>query len=298
MSGTNAVLVIILALLAGTGGAWFFEAMTGRSVMQSTESDKESPYDRVMRTQTIRCGYAVWPPFVIKDPNSGKLSGMTHDYVEALGEALHLKVIWTEEVGWGDFPAALESGRIDAFCVGVWPNAARARQADFVQPITYQPAYAFVRADDKRFDNNLAAINDPSVIASVQDGDSSAAIAAADFPKARTLQIPQLAHWSDLFTNTTAGKADATFTDPGSAAEYDAKNPGKIRRVPAKTPLRVFGNSIAIAQGQDKLRRMLDTATQELLSSGQIEKIIVRYEQFPGTFLRGSPSYQINPEGR
>jgi ABC-type amino acid transport substrate-binding protein len=292
------VVLIVLAFLAGLAGAWFFASGLAGKNMTGITVSRETAFDRVMRTQTLRCGYGVWPPFVIKDANSGKLSGMTHDYVETLGEALKLKVVWAEEVGWGDFPAALESGRIDAFCVGVWPNAARARQVDFVTPITYQPSYAFARADDKRFDNSLDAINDPSFTASVQDGDSSAAIAAADFPKAKTLQIPQLAHWSELYINIVARKADVTFLDPVSAAEYNASNPGKIRRVPSKTPIRVFGNSIALAQGEDKLRRMLDTATQELISSGKSERIIVRYERFPGTFLRPAFPYQTSPEGR
>ncbi|MDD5586058.1 MAG: transporter substrate-binding domain-containing protein [Alphaproteobacteria bacterium] len=295
----HTVSLIIVAFLAGLAGAWVFSSfVAGKGPAGEAASVKESAFDRVMRTQTLRCGYGVWAPAIIKDANSGKLSGITYDYVEALGEALHLKVVWAEEVGWGDFPAALKSGRIDAFCIGVWPNAARARQADFVTPITYQPSYAFVRADDKRFDNNLEALNNPSVTAAVQDGDSSAAIAAADFPKAKTLQIAQLAHWSELFINIAAGKADVTFTDPASFAEYDAGNPGKIRRVIAKAPLRVFGNSIALAQGEDKLRRMLDTATQELLSSRKAEKIVARYEQYPGTFLRPVAPYQTTPEGR
>lgn len=290
--------LILFAFLAGVAGAWVFSfGMVSRGARAGLAAG-EAAFDRVMRTQTMRCGYGVWPPFVIKDANTGKLSGMTHDYVEELGEALKLKVIWAEEVGWGDFPAALKSGRIDAFCVGVWPNAARARQVDFVMPITYQPSYAYVRENDRRFDGRLEALNDPSVTASVQDGDSSAVIAAADFPKAKTLQIPQLAHWSELYVNIVTGKADVTFLDPVSAAEYNASNPGKIRRVSSEKPIRVFGNAIAIAQSESKLRRMLDTATQELIAGGKAERIIARYERFPGTFLRPAFPYQKSPEER
>ena len=292
MSGKQTVVVILLALLAGLGGSWVFTSVTGRQNFRQTETNKESAYDRVMRTQTIRCGYTMWPPLLIKDSNTGALSGTIHDYVEALGEALHLKVVWTEEVGWGDFPAALGAGRIDAFCAGAWPTAARARQADFVIPTTYQGMYAYTRPDDHRFDNNIGAINDPSVTIATMDGEVSALIAASDFPKAKTIQLPSLASSSDALNNVAMGKADVTLTDPITAGQYDANNPGKIRRIPTKTPLRVLGNPLVIPQGEDKLRRMLDTATEELLASGQIEKIIVKYEQYPGTLLRAAPKYQ------
>ena len=257
---------------------------------------RESAYDRVMRTQTIRCGYAVWPPSIIKDPNTGSLSGIEYEYVEALGAALKLKIDWAEEIGWGDFPAALEAGRIDAFCVGPWPNSARARQVDFVQPIFYQPLYAYARADDLRFDNNLDAINNPNITVATIDGEMSSMIAVKDFPQAKTMQLPQLSTASEPMLNIVDKKADVAFTDPVSFAEYDTKNPGKLRRIPSKMPIRVFGVPLAIARGQDELRRMLDTSTIELLSSGQIEKIIVKYEQYPGTLLRVAPSYQpFNP---
>src|SRR6202012_5680823 len=99
---------------------------------------KESAYQRVMRTQTIRCGYVLWTPFLVKDPNSGKLSGVFYDYTEALAKALHLKIEWDEEMGWADFPSALNEGRVDVMCGGSRPNSSRAREIDFVKPILYQ----------------------------------------------------------------------------------------------------------------------------------------------------------------
>jgi ABC-type amino acid transport substrate-binding protein len=245
-----------------------------------------------MRTQTIRCGYSLWPPFLAKDPNSGQLSGIFYDYLEALGSALHLKIDWTETVGLGDFPAALESGRIDAMCLTIWPNASRAREIDFTNPIFYTALYAYARSDDPRFDNNYAAINDPRTMITVIDGEMGALVAASDFPKAKTLQLPQLADATELFANVAAGKADILFADPGTFAKYEINNPNKIHRVTAKAPIRVFGNTLAIDKGQEEYRRMLNTAIGELLSSGQIEKIITKYEQAPGTYLRVALPYQ------
>ncbi|MDD5586053.1 MAG: transporter substrate-binding domain-containing protein [Alphaproteobacteria bacterium] len=295
MAGKQIILVIVLALLAGAGGAWFFAGTGARSGAPQADSSRESAFDRVMRTQTIRCGYTAAPPLLIRDPNTGALSGIAHDFMEALGKALSLKIDWAEETGWGSFPAALKGGRVDAFCTGAWSSAARARETDAGMPFSYQPYYAFVRAGDTRFDNRLEAINDPAITIALIDGDTSSIIAASDFPKAKAVQLPEMAHVDELFINVMTGKADVTFIDASFAAGFEANNPGKIRRVQAKTPLRVFGNVIFIAQGQDKFRRMLNTATQELLSSGQVEKILARYEKFPGAILRAAPGFRTEP---
>lgn len=42
-------------------------------------AEKESSYDRVMRTRTLRCGYGIFQPMIMKDPNTRKISGIFVD---------------------------------------------------------------------------------------------------------------------------------------------------------------------------------------------------------------------------
>jgi ABC-type amino acid transport substrate-binding protein len=283
------IFFVAVAFLAGFGGAWVFSLRTGSSLNMAP---KESTYDRVMRTQTIRCGYLLWNPVLIKDPNTGQLSGIFYDYLEGLGKALHLKIEWTEEMGWGDFPAALRSGRIDAMCAGGWANSTRARVIDFVRPIFYQTMYAYARVDDKRFDNNLGAINDPSVTIITVEGATGSVVAAQDFPKAKNMQLPEMTSFADSFVSLVGGKGDVVITQSSTGIQYDAANPGKIRRIPATAPLRFFGTRIAIDAGQERFRRMLDFASDEMLASGEIEKIIEKYDNNPDSILRVALPYK------
>lgn len=262
--------------------------------LPSFAAEKESAYDRVMRTGTIRCGYGVWEPILTKDPNTGKLGGIFYEYMEALGKALSLKVEWTEEVGWGEFPAALNAGRFDAMCAGIWPTASRAREADFTIPVYYQGIYAYSRKDDSRFDHHLEKINDESVTISVMDGEMSAIIAKTDFFKAKTFEVPALSSQSIILVNVAEKKADITFTDIAGAQGFMSKNPGKIKQVPSDTPLRVFGNTLAVELNEQKLRRMLDNATIELLNSGVIEKIVRKHEKFPGSLVMPAKTYETS----
>lgn len=72
---------------------------------RAAEGSVESVYDRVMRTGTIRCGYLAWKDFIDIDPNTGAMTGIIHDYMDALSRNLGLKLEWTAEVGRGDYVA-------------------------------------------------------------------------------------------------------------------------------------------------------------------------------------------------
>lgn len=293
MSKRHYFFTVIVALLAGlVGAALLPKALDGKGGHENAAAH-ENAYERVMRTGTIRCGYVVWTPFLLKDPNTGEISGLFHDYVEALGAALKFKIEWTEEEGWGDFPAALNSGRIDVMCGGSWANSARAREIDFVRPILFQQTYAWVRADDHRYDNNIASVNDPAVTVTYVEGTTQQIIASQDFPRAKTFQLPELSSLADTFVGLVGGKADVALAATEAAHQFDLKNPGKIRRIDAKMPLRIFGNGLAVGGGQDRLRRMLDISTGELMASGRLDKLIAQYSLGPGVWLPVAPPYQL-----
>ncbi len=256
-------------------------------------AEKETAYERVMRTQTFRCGYGVWEPHFMKDPNTGKLSGLYHDYMLELGKALSLKIEFTEETDWTAFGHALESGRIDGFCFDIWPTGARAREMDFTRPIFYTVINAYVRADDNRFDKKLDAINSDKVTISTLDGEMSNTIAANDYPAAKVLSAPQIAGQVAMMDNVATGKADITFTDPSSANNYMAAHPGKMKMVVGSEAVRIFGSTTAIKKNEYPLKALLDAGTSELLQSGVVERILKKYEKHPDDFKRVAKPYEV-----
>ncbi|MDD5586169.1 MAG: transporter substrate-binding domain-containing protein [Alphaproteobacteria bacterium] len=251
---------------------------------------KPSVYDRVMEKRSIRCGYFSWYPSIIKDPATGEFKGIFYDYMSELGKLLSLKIEWAEEIGLGDFPAALESGRIDAMCGGAWGTAEKARTVDFVEPVYYLPLYAFARTDDFRFDKDLSILNNKNYKMAVLEGGATSTLRRFVFPEAQALELPSLASPSELFVSLAQGKADAIIYDPFTFHVFDENNPGKVRMIGQK-PVRIFSNVVAVARGQEEFRRMLDNATKDMLLSGTIEKIVAKYEKYPGILLRPAKSY-------
>src|SRR5438309_6353296 len=66
------------------------------------QGDKtQNAYDRVVQSGTLRLGYVPYPPGLIKDPNTKKLTGVFAEVIEEAAKNLGLKVEWAEEVGWG-----------------------------------------------------------------------------------------------------------------------------------------------------------------------------------------------------
>jgi len=174
--------------------------LAGCSVNSGTLSSipKESLYDRVLRSGKIRAAYAVYPPFCMKDPNTGKMSGIGVEALELIAKKLGLTVEYTEEVGWGSMIEGLQTNRYDILACPGWTNPRRAKMAAFSKPICYQPVFAYARTGDQRF-VNLENINSPSITTSSIDGTTEDFIAQHDFPLAKHLTMPQLTDISKVF---------------------------------------------------------------------------------------------------
>lgn len=135
-------------------------------------------------------------------------------------------------------------------CFGAWPKATTAKEVLFTEPTYFLPINAYVRAGDTRFDSALEKANSPDIKISTMDSELSSQLASSRFPKAQTVSMPQLSDASTLLLNVASGKADLTFTDGWTAAQFMAQNPGKIQAVQLQTPLRLFGHTIPIARGE------------------------------------------------
>jgi len=247
-------------------------------------------YARVLNSGVIHCAYATYPPGLVKDPNTQKVSGAFADVVESAAAGLGLKVEWTTEVGWGSMIEGLEADRYDMVCGPVWANSTRARLADFGAPIYYSAIGAYVRKGDHRF-TNLALINDPKVKIATIDGEMSSIIAASDFPKASQVSLPQLSDNSQMLLNVQSGRADVTFVETIVADQYLAHNPGTIENLNLDHPIRVFPTTVMFRKGEPKLKSMMDVAIQEQINAGILDKVFKKYGLPKGSFLPPAQPY-------
>lgn len=252
-----------------------------------------SVYDRVMQQGKIRCGYVVYDPGCLKDPNSGRLSGIGVEALERVADKLGLKVEWTEEVGWGSMIEGLQTNRYDIIATPIWTNANRAKIVDFSTPLFFSPIYVYVKSGDKRLNaKNLNSLNSAQFSIATVDGETAEIIAREDFPKAKTVSLPQLSDISQLLLTVSSGKADVAFSEPAVVAAFIKNNPQTIQIVATERPLRVFANCWMFRRGQMEFKNMLDTVLGQLANSGELDQIIGRYESTKGSLLRIALPYQ------
>jgi polar amino acid transport system substrate-binding protein len=258
--------------------------------------DSITKLESVKASGKIRCGYVPYPPGLIKDPNSGEISGIFPEVLELAAENIGLKIEWVEEVGWGTMVEGLVGNRYDMIGSPVWPTSQRVTVADFTQPIFYSGAEAYVRVNDNRFDEDLGMLNDPKFKIAITDGEATEGIAKQDFPKAGVFSLPQLSDISQLLLSVADGKADVTFVEPQIAFDFMQKNPEKIKRARPGKPLRLYPNTMMVRQSDDDFRRALNLAIAELENSGVVDQILAKYEAFPGAFYRNAAPIKSDGE--
>ncbi|HYI64050.1 MAG TPA: transporter substrate-binding domain-containing protein [Allosphingosinicella sp.] len=258
----------------------------------SAPAAQHSTLDRVLSSGTIRAAYLVRPPNIIKNPNTGRLSGIFVDIVEEMARRQGLRVQWVEEVTWATMIEGLNSNRYDVVGTGIWRNATRGRAADFTIPLFYSGVGAFVRNDDHRFDSDLSLINNPGVRISTIDGEMAAIIARADFPNARTVSLTQVSDTSQMLLEVQTNKADVTFLAAQIGARYMQQNAGTIRNIAVARPIRVFPESLMIRTNDYAFKAMLDSAITELVNSDFVERTIARNDAMPDAYYLVANPYR------
>jgi|SRR3989344_33930 len=254
-----------------------------------------SVYDKVVNSGVIRACYIPYPPQFIKDPNTGKLSGIFYDALTKAADNMALKVDWNAEIDWGSIVQNLNSGKCDIVGSGIWANSTRGKSAEFSVPLIYSAINAYVRSNDNRFNADPLIANDPKYTVVYLDGETSQVVATNQFPNAKKVSLPQTDDVSLMLLNVISNKADMAFVEPSIAEQFLKTHPGAIKNVSVSQPLIVYGNAVVMQKGQFELQTMINNSFNELLNSGYINQLLDKYSKdYPGGFYKIAPPYTVS----
>ena len=147
------------------------------------------------------------------------------------------------------------------------------------KPTFYSPAYAFTRADDKRFDGNIEKANARDVKVAVIDGDYSQDLAKEKLPKAAVVSLPMLASGSEMLLQVLSNKADIVMSDEGFINDFMKTHPNSFRKVEGAGIIRTYGELLAVRRGEYQLKNMLDQSILQLADDSAISDITRKYEK-------------------
>jgi polar amino acid transport system substrate-binding protein len=259
----------------------------------TTSQQAETTFDRVVRTGTLRCAYAVWEPGLTIDPATGAKKGLAVEVAQALAQRLNLKIEWAEEAGWGTAEQGFTTNRYDAMCAHVCSDSIRGRATYFARPFLTEPVFAMVRADDTRFDADPTRLNAPDITLGIMRGSLLDYTARDYMPQAKKIDLAELGTQMDMFLSLTGRKIDASFNTGISIDRYSQKNPGQIKAI--GQPLRYCNAGYLLPLGDDRLKNFIDNGFDELLANGTIRRIMTRY--YGTSQTNGVPNWQ-EPPGR
>lgn len=255
----------------------------------TTTAFAQETYERVIKSGTLRCGYVNWQPYYSKDPNTGEPKGMSYDIMSEVGKILDLKIEWNEEVGWGTIGEGFKTGRYDAVCTNMWPDAGKYKNMSLSIPIFYSNLVAYVRGDDTRFDGHFDRINQSDVRISVVDGAMTYTLAKATFPNAQLVASPQMVQEAEYLMTVPSNKADVVLIDVDETKKFLEANPGKLRPVKDVRPVKTFPHVIAMPANESQLTQMINQALQLLIDNGYMARIKEKYKT---EYLVPAPGYQ------
>jgi len=265
-------------LLAGLiGGLIVFGVVKLFEPKSAIQGAHSSAFDRVVSSHTLRCAYAAYDPFLIVGTNKA-ITGIFHDVMEEAGKRLDIKIVWAEEVGYGNVNTGFQTERYDAFCAGLWPAGTRAVNTIFSRAVAWDPVGVWVRGDDARFGGHMEKLNEPVYKIADIDGDATVAMADAIFPKAGRVTLSQTQSTvAEEVIQITTGKADAVFQDYLSADRFLKNTPGSLKNLSPDKPVLIYPLTIGYNQHEMALRDMFDVVLSDMERDGTTGHIVKKY---------------------
>ncbi len=241
-------------------------------------TNEESVIDRVRSSHRLKAAYVVYPPFVIKDSNSGKLSGYFIDLMSEIAFNGQFQVDY-EEAKWGTMVAGLESKRYDIVVSGIFPTIPRSFAASFARPIMYVGLSAVVPATDTR-QWTADTLKNPGLRIAVVNGEVGHEYLKRYLPNAQAIVL-DTADISRAALEVLSGRADVAIAESITMVEFAAANP-KVKALFVENPLQVFGSTFMIRRGDPDWLNFINTSIDFLEASGSLRALDTKYKSYSG----------------
>jgi polar amino acid transport system substrate-binding protein len=261
-----------------------FAALAGLNSIAPSLADGDA-ISRIISSKVLRVGVAEYPPFIMKDTDTGDLKGFEIDAANKLADEMGVKVEF-HNMTWGTIIAGLQAGQYDVIMSGMGRSIQRSMSVDFTDPSVSLVDVAMVRGD--------SGINDWSDIAK-GTGSVAAVLGGLPYLKADNdhaqLGTATLTPYKELAmagNAVIAGQAQAWIEDIVSIGNFINAHPD----IPLKTisvPFlgREAGNGYAVRRGETGLLNVLNIFINEMQESGEYRKLATKWKLPPQILIPG-----------
>ena len=228
-----------------------------------------SAMDHISKDKTLRVGWAVWNPYVYRDPKTNSLVGISYDLVEDLGKAMGVKVEWVED-SWATLPAGIQAHKFDITnLMAITPP--RAEAIDFSHPVTKHGLSLIAPEAKVAKTKGWEDWDRPDVKIAVTLGANSDMFITEKFKKA---QIVRLKTVPENVLALMSGRVDAHASTIDALKAIQKEHPS-LAIVPGS-----FGGSevaFGLPKGDKELANVVNKFVDEAKRSGRISQLLDKY---------------------
>jgi polar amino acid transport system substrate-binding protein len=251
------------------GGATLIIAM-GALIGALSKPATARDLDEIISSKEIRLGWLDYPPLMIRDPNTQKLSGVYIEAIEAVLAPLKIKPVWVE-MTWGTFAAALQADQIDIFIGGSFATPQRSLALSFTKPVAFEGNGVVVRKADAagRFKDvkSIMDFDKDGVTIVTPLGSAGHDWLKGHFTHAKVVGV-EGTNQSAGSLEILAGRADANYIDAFIAAGDVHAHQNELTNVFAENPIDVAPIAWAIKRKEPDLLVFLNTTLEYMETSG------------------------------
>lgn len=184
----------------------------------------ESYWQGVQKAGALRCGAAVAPPYLMRDPATGNYSGFFADLCRQFADALKVKPQFVDTT-WDNIVAGLQAGKWDV-SLALNRTPTRAMAITFSIPaMQYQISLAYNKTNTKVPANSasIADIDKPDITIAVMSGTAQDKAISGAIKNAKILRLPGI---DETRLAITSKRADILVDASDTNQLFTQANPG------------------------------------------------------------------------
>ncbi|HZM34618.1 MAG TPA: ABC transporter substrate-binding protein [Burkholderiales bacterium] len=247
--------------------AYLIAAFIGLGVAPAQAQD--SALKRIEDEKTLRVGWAVWHPYVFRNPKNNQLEGISYDLVNELGKAMNVKVQWVED-SWSTLPAGLQANKFEITnLMAITPP--REKVVDFSAAVTQHGLSLIAPKDEVAKTKSWKEWDRPDVKIAVTLGANSDMFVTQQFKQA---QIVRLKSVPENVLALVSGRVHAHASTIDALKSIQKEHPN-LGIVPGS-----FGSSevaFALPKGDAKLQGRVNKFIAEAKRNGRVTELLKKY---------------------
>jgi len=230
--------------------------------------------DEIMSSKNMRIGIILVDQMVMRDPNSGELSGVWIDGIKRLFATLNLEPEFVE-TKWATFVGGLQAEQFDVFISG-FMTPQRALVLEYSNPVVFLGHSASTLKENAGKFKTLSDLNHPDVIIATALGGSGHQFAKQHLPNA-TIRPLDTGDLTASGMEVLSGRATIAMDNAFSIGRFVKMNDDRMVDLFGDDPFNVLPVSWAIKAGNPRLLTFVNNMLDYMKTNGIWQAAAVGY---------------------